>query len=157
MGGVDADGGQQGVNLALKVALGIGAGLFVELPPLQQANALFAQFGQQLVIPAAILRVHKAVNIGCQHGQGFFGAQAVVARLAVAVLNALHEAGLANFNVLVEVGAGNGQELDPLQQRVGGVFGLFKHTPVELHPGVVAAVEKLLFWGGSGHLIRSVL
>ena len=96
------------------------------------------------------------MNLGSQHGQRFVGAQAVVTRLAIAVFNALHEAGLADFDVLVEVGAGNRQELDPLQQRVGGVFGLFEHTTVELHPGVVAAVEKLLFWGGSCHLIRSV-
>ena len=107
-----------------------------------------------MLVPAAVLRGHKAVNLGGEHGEGFVGAQAVVAGLAVAVLNALHEAGLADFNVFVEVGAGDGQELDALQQRIGRVFGFFKHTPVELHPGVVPAVEKLLFLCGSGH--RSV-
>jgi hypothetical protein len=154
--GVDGDGGQQRVNLALEVTLGKGLSLFVQFTPLQQPDALLAQLGQQLAVPAAVLRFHKAVNIRGQRGEGFVGAQAVVAGLAVAVLDALHEAGLADFNVLVEVGAGNGQELDPLQQRVGGVLGLLEHTPVELHPGVVPAVEELLFVSRSGHLIRSV-
>jgi hypothetical protein len=91
------------------------------------------------------------VNLGGQHGEGFVGAQAVEARLAVAVLDALQEAGLADFDVLIEVGGGDGEELDPLQQRVDGVFSLFKHTPVELHPGVVPAIEELLFLRSSCH------
>ena len=96
------------------------------------------------------------MNVGGEHGEGLVGAQAVEARLAVAVFNALHQAGLADFDVLVEVGAGDGQELDPLQQRVGGVLGFFEHTPVELHPGVVPAVEELLFLSGSSHRVRPV-
>ena len=64
MGRVDTDGRQEWVNLALKVALREGAGLFVHLLPLQQADALLAQFGQKLLIPAAILGVHKAMNLG---------------------------------------------------------------------------------------------
>ena len=151
MGGVDGDGGQQRIDFALEVVLGKGAGVVVELLPLEQADALLAQLGEQLVVPAAVLGVDKAVDFGGEDGEGFVGAQAVVARLAVAVFNALHEAGLADFDVLVEVGAGDGEELDALEQGIGGVFGFFKHTPVELHPGVVAAVEELLFWSRSGH------
>ena len=91
------------------------------------------------------------MNLGGEDGQRFVGAKAVVARLAVAVFNALHEAGLADLDVLVEVGAGDGEELDALEQRIGGVLGFFEDTAVELHPGVVAAVEELLFLCGSGH------
>ena len=103
-----------------------------------------------MLVPAAVLGVDKAVDFGGEDGEGFVGAQAVVALLAVAVFNALHEAGLADFDILVEVGAGDGQELDPLQQGIGGVLGFFKDTPVELHPGVVPAVKKsfcfVQFW-----------
>jgi len=67
-----------------------------------------------------------------------------------------HEAGLADFNVFVQVVARDRKELHPFEQRVGRVFGLFKHTPVELHPGVVPAVEELLFLCRSGHCVRSV-
>jgi hypothetical protein len=91
------------------------------------------------------------VNVGGEHGEGFVGAEAVVSGLAVAVFNALHEAGLAHFNVFVEVVAGDGEELDALQEGFGGVLGFFKDAPVELHPGVVPAVEELLFVCSSGH------
>ena len=45
---VNGDGGQQRIDLALKVALGKGAGFLVQLAPLQQADALLAQLGKQL-------------------------------------------------------------------------------------------------------------
>ncbi len=40
----------------------------------------------------------------------------------------------------------DGEKFDALEQRVAGVFSFFEHTPVELHPGVIAPVEKLDFW-----------
>jgi hypothetical protein len=83
--------------------------------------------------------------------EGLGGAEAVEAGLAVAVLNALHEAGLADFNVFIEVGAGDGEELDAFKQGVGRVFGFFQDTSIELHPGVVASVEELLFLRSSSH------
>ena len=135
--------------------MGISAGLFAELVPLQQADILLAQLGEQLLVPAAVLRGHEAVDLGGEHGERLVGAQAVVARLAVAVFNALHEAGLADLDVFVEIGAGDGQELDALEQGIGGVLGLFKDAPVELHPGVVASVEELLFLRCSGHVAWS--
>ena len=103
MGGVDGDGGEEGIDFALEIVAGVGAGMFAELVPLEQANAVAAQLGEQVVIPAAVLRGDKLVNVGGEAGKGFVGAQAVVAGLAVAVFNALHEAGLADFDVFVEV------------------------------------------------------
>ncbi len=90
------------------------------------------------------------MDFGGEGGEGFLGAEAVVAGLAIAVLDALHEAGLADLDVLVEVGAGDGEELDALEQRIGGVFGFLEDAAIELHPGVVAAVEELLFLRGCG-------
>ncbi len=121
MGRVNRDRGQKRIDLALKVVLGKGPRFLVELFPLQQPDTVFAQLGQQVLVPAAVLRSHKRVNLGGQHGEGFVGAQAVVAGLAIAVFDALHEAGLADFDVLIEVRAGNGQEFDALQQGIGRV------------------------------------
>ena len=151
MGGIDGDGGQQRIDFALKVALGKDAGFLAELVPLEQADALLAQLGEQLLVPAAVLGGDKGVNVGGEDGEGLVGAEAVETGLAVAVLNALHEPGLAHLDVFVEVVAGDGEELYALEQGVGGVFGFLKHTPVELHPGVVASVKKLLFVCSSGH------
>ena len=153
---IDGNRRQQRIDLAQKIALRKVPGLFVQLLPLQQSNALFAQLGQQAVVPALVLRLHEAVNIGGQHGQRFVRTQAVEARLAVAVLDALHQAGLTDLDVLVQVRARDGQKLYPLQQRVCRIFRLFKHTPVKLHPGVVPPVEELLFLWVSSHQIRSM-
>ena len=39
---------------------------------------------------------------------------------------------------------------------LAGVLGLFEDAAVELHPGVVPAVEQLLFLCRSGHRVRPV-
>jgi hypothetical protein len=58
---------------------------------------------------------------------------------------------LADFNVLVEIRPRDGEKLHALQQRIRRVLSFFQHAPVELHPGVVPAIEKRLFLGSSGH------
>ena len=151
MGGVDGDGGEERIDFALEVVFGEGAGFVAEFFPVEQADALLAQLGKQVLVPALVLGGDEGVDFGGEGGEGLVGAEAVVAGLAVAVFDALHEAGLADFDVFVEVGAGDGEELDALEQGVGGVFGFFKDAAIELHPGVVAAVKELLFLRSSGH------
>ena len=85
------------------------------------------------------------MNFGGKRGQRFVGAQSVIAGLAVAVLDALHEARLPDLDIFVEVAAGDGEELDALEQGIGRILRLFKHPPIELHPGLVASVEQLCF------------
>ena len=138
---IDGDGGQQRIDLALEVVLGKLAGFGLKFVPFEQPDALLAQFREQLVVPAGVLGVHEAVDFGGQFGQGFVGTQAIVAGLPVAVLDALHEAGLADFHIFVQVAAGNGQELDAFEKRIGRVLGLFEHAAVELHPGRITPVE----------------
>ncbi len=50
-------------------------------------------------------------------GERFIRSKTVITRLAVAVFDALHEASLANFNVLIEIGSGDGEKFDPFEQR----------------------------------------
>jgi hypothetical protein len=156
MGWIDGDGGEKRVDFALKVALCKGARFFVQFVPLEQADTLFAQLWQQVLIPAAVLGVNEAVNFDGELGERFVGAQAVVTWLAVAVFNALHEAGLADLDVLIEVGAGDGEELDALEHRIGRIFGFFQDAAIELHPGEVPAVEQFLFLCRAGHGVRPV-
>ncbi len=105
-----------------------------------------------MVVPAAILGVDKGVDFGGEGGEGLVRTKSVVALLAVAVFNALHEAGLADFHILVEIGAGNGEKLDPFEERIGGVFSFFENAAIELHPRVVASGKELLFLLRSSHL-----
>ena len=99
-------------------------------------------------------RFDKGVDFCGERGEGFVGAKAVVALLAISVLDALHEAGLADFDIFVEIGAGDGEKLDPFEEGIGGVFGFFKDAAIELHPRVVASGKKLLFLLRSSHLRR---
>ena len=66
MRGIDGDGREQRIDLALKVAVGKVAGVLAELFPLKQANALLAQLREELLVPAVILRGHKGVNLGSE-------------------------------------------------------------------------------------------
>ena len=151
MRGIDGDGGEKRIDFALEIGLGVGAGFFVEFIPLHEANALFAEFGEQEVVPAAVLGFDEGVDFGGEGGERLIGTKAVVALLAVAVFNALHEAGLADFHIFVKVGTGNGEKLDPFEERIGGVFSFFEDAAIELHPGVVASGKELLFLFRSGH------
>jgi hypothetical protein len=114
---------------------------------------MLAQIGQELVIPTPILVFDEAVDFGRERREGFVRAKSVIALLAVAVLNALHEAGLTDLDIFIQVGARDSKKLDPLEERIGVVSGLFKDTPIELHPGMVASGKELLFLLRSGHLL----
>ena len=153
--GVDGDWGEEGVDFALEVGLGVGASVFVELFPFEEADALVAEFGEEQFVPAVVLGLDEGVDFGGEGGQGLVRAKAVVALLAIAVFDALHEAGLADFHIFVEVGAGDGKKLDPLEEGIRRVFRFFEDTTIELHPGVVASGEELLFLLGSGHVRES--
>ena len=63
-----------------------------------------------------------------------------------------HEAGLADFHILVEIRRGDGEKFDPFKQRIGGVFSFFENAAIELHPRVVASGKELLFLLRSSHL-----
>src|SRR6185369_6685268 len=59
---------------------------------------------------------------------------------------ALHlgaQAGDTNHHELVEIAAEDAQKLQPLEQRIGGIFGLFQHAGVELQPAQLAVDEVL--------------
>ena len=103
MRGINRDRRQQWVHFALKIIFRKGAGFSVELDPVEQTDAMLAQFRQQLLVPAVVLGGHKGVNVGCQRGQRLVGPEAVEAGLAIAVFNALHEPGLADLNIFVEI------------------------------------------------------
>ena len=62
-------------------------------------------------------------------------------RKAEAFFEALQDAGDADLDELVEVAGGDGEELDALEQGIGGVVGFFEDAAVELQPALVAIDE----------------
>ena len=85
-------------------------------------------------IPAVVLIVDKFVGQLVQQIPFFGKGQAVRAGLVVAVFNLLHHGGDAHFEELVEIAGGDGEKLQPLEQRIAFVLGLFEHTPIEREP-----------------------
>src|SRR4029079_4823662 len=148
---VYGDGCEKGIDIALEVALRVGSLVGVEFVPLEKPNAPFAELREKEVIPAAVLGLDEAVDFSCQCGKGFVRAETVVTRFAIAVLDALHEAGLGYCDIFCQVGSGNGKELNPFEQRICGIFGFFEDAAIELHPGVVASGKELQFLLRSSH------
>ena len=70
--------------------------------------------------------------------QFLLGAEPVERRLLDAGAELLEDRRHPDHEELVEVGGGDGQELDPLEQRVGVVLGLGEHPAVELEPAQLA-------------------
>ena len=66
-------------------------------------------------------------------------------RLADAVFDALQDAGDTNFDELVEIASGDGEELYALKQRVGGILRFFEDALVEVQPGFVAREEEGIY------------
>ncbi len=148
---IDRDRRQQRIHFALEVTLRIGARFFLQFCPLQQPDSVLAQLRHQPVIPARVLCIDKAMNLGRQRVQRLVRPQPVVPRLPESVLNPLHQPGLADFDILVEIAARDGKEFHALQQRIGGIVRLFQNSPVELHPGFIPSLEQPLFCCRSGH------
>jgi hypothetical protein len=148
---IDGDRGEKRIDVALKVGLYVGALIGIEFVPLEQPDTLFPQFGKKKVVPAAVLGLHEAVDFSRESGERFIWSEAVVTGFTITVLDALHEAGLTNFDVFIEIGSGDGEKLDPFEQRIGRVFSFFEDAAIELHPGVVASGKELLFLLCSSH------
>jgi len=140
------------VELALAVAGDESLGRGIELVQAQHANPLLHQRGTQLLVPAAVLALHRLVDEAGERVALLDGRHAVRTGLGVAVLDALQQARHPDFEEFVEVRGGDGEELDPLQQRVALVLGLLQHPLVEGQPGNLAvAVVGRIFERDAGH------
>ena len=105
---------------------------------LEEVNALGGQQRPQVPRPARRLLVHLRQRPRPDDRQLFFGGQPVERGLLDAGAEFLQDGGDPHHEELVEVGAGNGQELDALEERVRRVLGLREDPPVELEPAQFA-------------------
>jgi hypothetical protein len=137
-------GGEQRIDFALVILRGKFPRVGVHLIPAEDANAGLAHGGQKFLIPAAVLVGHKSLRFVLHGVEGFTEGRAVGRSFVVAVFNALQNAGNANLEELVEIAGGDGEKLDPLEERVGGIFGFFQNPAIKTQPGFVAAEEKAL-------------
>ncbi len=94
-------------------------------------NALLGECGQNRFVPAAVLLLDQLAHCAaisfaaCVSGASPSAGRSCGAHVAERLLA---QARHADHEELVEVRAEDRQELDPLEQRVGGVLGLFQHA-----------------------------
>ena len=105
---------------------------------LEEVNAIGGQQRPQVPRPASRLLVHLRQCPRPDDRQLFFGGQPVERGLLDAGAEFLQDGGDPHHEELVEVRAGNRQELDALEERVRRVLGLREDPPVELEPAQLA-------------------
>jgi hypothetical protein len=91
-----------------------------------------------------VLPVDEEVHVLGDGGKGLLEGDAVGAKVGVAVFDALQDAGDADLDELVEIAGGDGEELDPLEEGIGFVLGLFEDAAVKAEPGFIPAKEEIL-------------
>ena len=153
MRGVDGDGRQQRIDFALEVTWWQPCGPRRPVRPTRSTRTPAARSaGSSCLFQQWYCSATKPCISAVMAASDCSGRSAVGVGLGVAVFNALHQAGLADFDEFVEIAGGDGQELDPLEQGIGGVLGFFEHAPVEVHPGFVSGEKEALLRAlRSGH------
>ncbi len=105
-----------------------------QLADLAERHAVRRQLRHQQLAPGAVHQRVERVRLAADAAEFVLRLDAVGVVAGQPGVDQLHDPGDADLEELVEVAAGDGQELDALEQRVGLVLGLFEHAPVEPQP-----------------------
>ena len=135
MRGIDRHGGQQrdrvlSRNIRRRTALAAGSNSCKT----QNADSMFRKRRSQAIAPALVLLVHEFVGQLGEDISLFDQCQAVGTGFIEAVFDLLHQCRYADFEKLVEIAGGDGEKLQPFQQRITLVFRLFEHTVIKREP-----------------------
>src|SRR6202012_3549214 len=94
--------------------------------------------------PTTVLIAYEFVHVGDHDIKGLPRSQAVKAGFGVPVFNALHDAGDADLNELIQIAGSDGKELNPFQQGIIRILRFFEDSAVETQPRFIAADEQTL-------------
>ena len=114
----------------------------IPLRAFQDPDLLAFQFRHQLLVQDPVLLVNQLAGRLADCFQGLNRRHAIGSGLAGAVLHALPDRCDPDFEELVEVGAGNAQEADSLEQRDLRIACQFEHTPSEAQQAQLAVEEQ---------------
>jgi len=138
VGLVDGQRGQRRMDLLGEVVLGPGALCGGELGGGLESDLLFRERGDEQVVPAVILLVYQFADFREGPLQLLARRQAIDAGFAASGVLLLQEAGDADLEEFIEVGADDGEELGAFEQRVGLVLGLLQHAAIKSQPAQLA-------------------
>ena len=114
----------------------------------EHANAVLAERGTQLLVPAKVLILHELMGFAGKLVALLEQREAIGPGLAVAILDLLHQPRDSHFEKFVQVAGADGQKLQAFEQRNAFVLRFFQDTAVEGQPGnlavdvVVRVVER---------------
>jgi len=114
---IDAERRQDGPDLGPVIIFDPGEVRFAELGDGRKPDTVPGQGGHQILAPAAVLLIDHAPDALGDAAQVFRGGQAVHAALDHAAFHLLLQSGHTHFEEFVQVGAGDAEEFDPLQER----------------------------------------
>ncbi len=134
---------QRGKNCLLEIGIHRGALLFRQIGIVLDVDARSVQGRHKLLGPAVMGAAEQAYDGGADGAQLFRRRHAIGTRLAHAFFNLPLQPGHAHHEELVNVGADEGQEHQPLQHRIAAVLRFFQHPPLEVHQAQLAVdVER---------------
>src|SRR5260370_29866857 len=134
MRGVNRNRSQKRVNFSFAIGVNKRLLLRTQIFKVQHADVLARQGGQELLVPAGILFLDKFMRLEGNQLTLLSGGKGVRTGIDESVFNPLQQSGDADFKDLIQVVGADGQELDPLQQWVGVIAGLFQDAPVKGEP-----------------------
>ena len=138
MGGIQTQRRQHRQDLVLEVALQPAPLLGGPAVAREEADALGGERRLQCVVPELVLCTHQIEGARADARQHLGRRHAVGPGLEIAEHQLVLEYRDAHFEELVEVGVGDAQESQPLQQGHALVLGLRQHAEVELELGQLA-------------------
>ena len=97
-----------------------------------ETDTALAQGRDQFLVEHEILLLDQLMGLAADGGQDLARTEVVGAGLDRAGFDLLLQAGHPDFEEFVQVGAGDAEELQPLQQRGAGIAGLLQYPLVEL-------------------------
>ncbi len=132
MGRIEPDGAQHRQQFAIEVTPHPSRLARVPFAALQEMDVLVGQRRQQQLVQHLVLLGDQGMGAGAYRAQLLLGRHLVGAALAGRKRHLLLQAGDPDLEELVEIAAGDAQELQAFEQRIGDVLGLFEYAPVEL-------------------------
>ncbi len=139
--GIDRQRGEHREDFLLEITARPGGAFGVQLRDVLDADALLGERGREFVAPERILRGHHLVHGALDGVEGIGGRHPIRADIAGFAFDLLLDAGDANLEKLIEIRADDGEELDPLEQRLRGILRFLEDAAVELEPAQLAIDE----------------
>ena len=134
MGRIDDDRRQDRFQLFSPVAPDESEVLTFEVSRIPQLDALAGKGGKELLVPALVHLCHQFMSRRRDSGQLLIRGEAVGSGRAASRFPDLQQPGDPDLKELVKVAGYDGDELDPLQQRILLVLRLLENAAIEIEP-----------------------